>query len=110
MDDPRFVYAVNPSGQKQRIPRHWLNHPVLSKNFRLTPALAAEARLAGEPGEDWKVSELKDYADEHGVDRTGLTSKADLLAAINEATTPQTTDPAPGSGEPPANGDDEGAQ
>jgi len=109
MDDPKFIHAVNSAGKKQRIPRAWLNHPVLGKPFRLTAALATEARLAGGPGEDWKVPELKDYADEHGIDRTGLTSKADLLAAINEATT-QTTDPAQGSGETPATGDDEGAQ
>ena len=29
------------------------------------------------------VQELKDYMDANGIDRTGLTLKADLIAAIN---------------------------
>ena len=108
MDDPRFIFAINKSGHKQRIPKHWLTHPVLSAGFRLPPSLEAENRTAGTPDEEWKVAELKAYADEHGVDRTGLTAKADLLAAIEAGTqSPSTT---PVDDKTPATGDDEGAQ
>ena len=30
-----FVVAINARGEKQRIPTHWIGHPVLGKNFRL---------------------------------------------------------------------------
>lgn len=33
-----FVTAVNARGEKQQIPRHWLDHPVLGKEFRLPPS------------------------------------------------------------------------
>lgn len=38
-----FVIAINPRGEKQRIPAHWIGHPVLGRNFRL-PASAAAGR------------------------------------------------------------------
>ena len=36
--NPAFVEAVNANGAKQMIPREWLDHPVLSKGFRLPPS------------------------------------------------------------------------
>lgn len=37
MADPGFVTAVNSRGDKQRIPAHYLDHPVLGKGFKLPP-------------------------------------------------------------------------
>lgn len=34
------AYSVK-TGEPQRIPRHWLEHPVLGKNYRLKPARKA---------------------------------------------------------------------
>lgn len=44
--DEKFVNAyVIATGEKQRIPAHWLDHPTLGAPFRLTPsARAAEQR------------------------------------------------------------------
>lgn len=36
--DAEFVTVVNPSGVKQDVPREWLNHPVLGKDFKLPPS------------------------------------------------------------------------
>jgi len=48
MDD-NFVDAyVIATGEKQRIPRHWLDHPTLGAPFRLTPKAAAKQRRAAE--------------------------------------------------------------
>lgn len=33
-----FIIAVNAQGRKQRIPQHWLDHPVLGQGFRLPPS------------------------------------------------------------------------
>lgn len=38
-----FVSAYSKStGQKQRIPRHWIGHPVLGLDFELTPSSKAD--------------------------------------------------------------------
>ena len=39
----RFVeVAVKATGKKQRIPAHWLDHPILGAGFKLSPS--SEAR------------------------------------------------------------------
>lgn len=87
------VYAKS-TGKKQRIPAHWIDHPVLGKDFALTPSQKAKDRITGTPDGDWKVAELEEYADAHGVDRTGLKKKADLLDAIASSGEDPSTDPA----------------
>lgn len=42
-----FVEAVNARGEKQIIPAHWLDHPVLGKGFRLPRRLAAGGMVHG---------------------------------------------------------------
>ena len=68
--------------EKQNVPAHWIDHPVLGRDFAVTPHGQAQQQLATGPTEDWRLEELRDYADHHGVDRTGLRSKAETLAAI----------------------------
>lgn len=41
------ILAVNAAGQKQWIPEHWLNHPVLGKGFKLPPS--SQAKKATKP-------------------------------------------------------------
>lgn len=36
----------------------------------------------GDPSEDWKVDQLKAYAEREGVDLGGATKKADILTAV----------------------------
>lgn len=50
-----FVIAINPRGEKQRIPAHWIGHPVLGRNFRL-PASAAAGRPQAIGGRRRKAS------------------------------------------------------
>lgn len=46
MSEPKstFVTAVNKNGDKQRIPREWLDHPIFSKQFRLPPSARSESK------------------------------------------------------------------
>ena len=41
------------------------------------------------PDTSWKVAELKDYADENGIDLGEATKKEDILAAIAAASVPE---------------------
>ena len=88
-----FVTAVNSRGEKQRIPAHWLDHPVLAKGFRLPPSALAE------PSMSWTREELDAHASALGVDPAPYATKADLLSAI------ETTLPDQGEDETPAAGD-----
>lgn len=36
------ILAVNAAGQKQWIPEHWLDHPVLGQGFKLPPSERAK--------------------------------------------------------------------
>lgn len=84
------------TGLKQTIPEHWLDHPVLGKDFELTPTGKAQQAQAEGPSLDWTLAQLTEHADDHGVDRTGLRSKADVLSAIEAhaaaAAAPQNAD------------------
>lgn len=41
-----------------------------------------EADVDGEPTADWKVEDLKAYAEAHDVDLDGATKKVDILLAL----------------------------
>lgn len=101
------VYAKS-TGQKQRIPKHWLDHPVLGRDFVLTPSARAvpQAQEAADPGADLgaapgdvepKISWTREQLDAHaaglGIETTGLRAKADVLAAIESPSTPTGDDP-----------------
>lgn len=73
------------TGQVRQVPEHWIGHPTLGVG--LSPEAPAPA--APEPGlSDLTVDKLRDHAAAIGADLTGLTKKADIVAAI-EATTKQ---------------------
>jgi hypothetical protein len=87
-----FVAAYSTiTGVKHRVPEAWLGHPVLGRNLRKTPLTEAQEHQDLSPFDPFTVDQLKEYAAEHGVDVTGITRKADLIAAI---TTHPTTESA----------------
>lgn len=88
-----FVTAVNARGEKQRIPAHYLDHPVLGRGFRLPPSTLAT------PSMSWNREQLDERAIALGLDPAAYATKADVLSAI------ETTSPNPGEDETPAAGD-----
>lgn len=80
-----FVEAYAKStGLKQEIPQHWLNHPVLGRNFELTPSSRA-GEEKGAPDGTWTRAQLDQHAAELGLDPAGLPNKAAVLEAITAA-------------------------
>lgn len=71
------------TGRPHRVPEHFVDHPVLGRDITTTPP--ADATPTGEPSEEWTVAQLKDHATRHGVSLGGATTKADILAALNQA-------------------------
>lgn len=101
-----FVSAYSKStGLKQRIPRHWIGHPVLGRDFELTPsAKAAVIEEIGDPSESWKREDLDKHAQKLGLDTTDLPNKGEVLAAIEAAAAEadtQDSDDDPSSDETP---------
>lgn len=74
--DDRFVTAVNTRGEKQTIPAHWLDHPVLGRGFR-RPASAT-------PSMSWNRQQLDAHATGLGIDVAAMSTKAEVLDAINQ--------------------------
>lgn len=99
---PEFVtVVVEATGRKQRVPAHYLDHPVLSRGLRRPPSEAEVEKLAGPPDDTWTIPQLTNHAKDHGIDLAGATRKPDILAAIDAAT--GAADPtSPGGTEPPA--------
>lgn len=114
MDGFVSAYAKS-TGLKQRIPRHWIGHPVLGRDFELTPSAAAaiqqeaEVEAGGPPSESWTRPALDEHAAALGIDPSGMANKREVLAAIDAAVNAGTPDPAgtPPSDETPATGDTE---
>ena len=52
-----------------------------SESDESTEVAAVEVESA--PSMDWTAAQIKQYAEEHGVDLGGATTKADMLAAID---------------------------
>lgn len=46
------------------------------------------------PSDSWNRAQLREYADAHGIDLAGATLKADILAAVTAAPSPDIIDPA----------------
>ena len=86
MIDDKFVMAVNANGDKQYIPRAWLDHPTLGKGFTLAPSQAEADRVAEGPSESWTRQQLINYAEVHGIDVASASRKADVLAAVLDPT------------------------
>lgn len=104
----RFVTAYSTAtGRKQRVPRHFIGHPVLGKGIRLAPSAEQyEPDVTGEePSEDWPLEKLRDYASSRGVDLAGARSKSAVLTAITTSLDTPTTDTALVSVDTPPAGD-----
>lgn len=111
--DPFVSAYAKSTGLKQRIPRHWLGHPVLGRDFELTPSakaasagdhspperqfflarggdvFAADDMAAGPvaaPDESWTRALLDAYArDVWGLRPSDMRTKADVVTAIATA-------------------------
>ena len=80
----------------KRVPKNWLEiFPYLST----TPKNGAASHSAT-PSNDWTVKDLRSYADDHDIDLTGASTKAEILAALPN--TPQLV--AAGGGDPASTG------
>ena len=99
-----FVTAYSKaSGLKQRVPEHYIDHPVLGRNLTLTPQVRDGLRYPeGTPTAAWKANQLEAYAADHDVDLTGARTKDDTVAAIAAAANPQNADGTRSSDETPA--------
>lgn len=47
------------TGKKQRVPEHWLDHPIFSKQFRLPPSVEAKQATTPEKPAAKKATEKK---------------------------------------------------
>jgi sialic acid synthase SpsE len=57
------------------------------KNFEAPDDTEKAVLTEGAPDETWKNAAIKDWAEDHGVDLGDATKKADMLAAISDAST-----------------------
>lgn len=108
LNDPRFVTAYSTAtGRKQRVPAHWIGHPVLGKGLKVAPsAEQASPDMTGDiPDDSWTLPRLRKYASEHGVDLAGASLKEDVLATITTSLDTPTTDTTPVSVDTPVTGD-----
>ena len=92
-----FVTAVNQRGEKQVIPAHWIDHPVLGAGFRLPASAHSTPSLA------WTREQLDTHAAGLGIYPGEYPTKKELLDAIEHHQTPT---PDQGEDETPAAGDD----
>jgi hypothetical protein len=67
---------------KQMVPQHFLDNPVLGKDFALTAAGREQVRINTGASLDWSLGDLEAHADAIGADRTGLRTKPEVLGAI----------------------------
>lgn len=94
-----FVTAYSrTTGEQHRIPKHWLDNPVLGKDFTTTPPAEVSTET---PKKSWSRERLAEHATAAGATFADDATKDDLLAAI-AAVTPQTPDGAPLSDQTPA--------
>lgn len=71
------------TGAKQRVPTEWLTHPLLGRHIKKTPAQRAlDGELGHAPTDDSTVAEIRSFADNAGIDLTGLKKKPELLDAV----------------------------
>lgn len=104
MDD-EFVIAYNTrTGQKQSIPAHWLDNPILGRDWSVAPSARAAAAEEIAPVvevapelDDLKLDDLKAYAEEHDISLEGVDKRQTetVLAAIKEALASNPNPPEP---------------
>lgn len=82
--ESKFVTVLNRNGEKQRIPREWVAEGhVFADQFTHTPQQRQMAQRSETPDATWTVAQLRGHAEKVGVDLTGITTKADIVSAIN---------------------------
>jgi sialic acid synthase SpsE len=57
------------------------------KNFKAPDDTEKVELTEGAPDDSWKNADIKKWAEDHGVDLGDATKKADMLAAISDAST-----------------------
>jgi hypothetical protein len=85
-DQSQFVdvYSLT-TKQKQRVPREWLEDPILGRDFRKTPSQRElDGELPARPAGDAKAKEIEAFADAADIDLTGVKTNADKLVLIEE--------------------------
>lgn len=87
IDQSEFVDVYSTvNGQKQRVPRIWLDDPVLGRDIRRTPSQRElDGDLPPRPAGDAKAKEIAEYAEAVGLDLSGIKTNADKLVAIEKA-------------------------
>jgi hypothetical protein len=82
------VYSLT-TGRKQRVPRAWLDDPILGRDFRKTPSQRElDGELPPRPAGDAKAEEIAAFAEAADLDLSGIRKNADKLVAIEEAMGP----------------------
>lgn len=86
----KFVDVVNSRGEEQRVPEHWLDHPVLGAKFRTPPDVTEETPDGdvvpvdpNTPTEAWTIPDLVKFAEQHDIDLDGATRKGEILTALS---------------------------
>lgn len=104
MDQNEFTEAYSlTTGVKQRIPAHWLEDPVLGRDFRKTPTQRElDGELGPRPSEASTVKEIEKYAEKAGIEIDSSAKKSDQLTAIEAAFGPAEVQDGVVSIEPPA--------
>lgn len=101
-----FVAVRNPTtGRVEHVPSHFLDNPVLLAGREPVPADAPPSEGGSVPSEKWLKADLEKYADDHGIDLAGASTKADMVAAIEAGPTSTDDNESSGSTEPPADGE-----
>lgn len=71
----------------QPVPAEWFDlFPYLTDKEPANakpPVVPVAVDPASIPSEEWTVKDLRTYAEDHGIDLAGATTKADILAAVN---------------------------
>lgn len=82
MDDFVEVYAIA-TGRKQRVPRHFVDDPVLGVGIRRTPSQRElDGDLGARPTADFTVKEIDKWAEAAGVDLASDANKDEKLVAV----------------------------
>jgi hypothetical protein len=89
-DETQFVdvYSLT-TMRKQRVPRAWLDDPILGRDFRKTPAQRElDGELPTRPAGDATAKEIDAFAEAAELDLTGIRKNDDKLVAIEAALGP----------------------
>jgi hypothetical protein len=86
IDETQFadVYSLT-TGRKQRVPRAWLDDPVLGRDFRKTPSQREfDGELPPRPAADATAKEIDAFAAAAEIDLSGIRKNDDKLVVIEE--------------------------